>query len=411
MNVLFMTTGSLASVRSHSIYPDLIREFLKHGHQVHTVSSYEKRSGKETECLEEDGARVLKVRIGNLTKCGLLEKGISTLTIAGKYRAAMAKYFPKVEFDLILYSTPPITLVDLIASLKARDQAMTYLMLKDIFPQNAVDLGMLTKTGPKSILYSYFRGKEKQLYRVSDRIGCMSQANVRYLLEHNPGLDPAAVDVCPNAMEIRDVSLSEPQKAEVRERYGIPADKTVFVYGGNLGKPQDIPFVIECLKRTADHPEAYFVIAGDGTEYGRLRSWVAEAGPGNVRLIQRLPAEEFDRLTAACDVGLIFLDHRFTIPNFPSRLLSYMQAGLSVLACTDPVSDVGDVIEEGGFGWRCGSDDPEAAAAMVDRICRADRGGMGERALRYLRERYDVSVCYAQIMEQIRQVGDKRVSI
>ena len=81
--------------------------------------------------------------------------------------------------------------------------------------------------------------------------------------------------------------------------------------------------------------------------------------------MKRIPKDDYDKLAGACDVGLIFLDHRFTIPNFPSRLLSYMQAKIPVLACTDPNTDVGKVITGGGFGWWCESDDAQAFADTV----------------------------------------------
>jgi len=37
---------------------------------------------------------------------------------------------------------------------------------------------------------------------------------------------------------------------------------------------------------------------------------------------------------------MIFLDYRFQIPNFPSRLLSYMAAGMPVIVATDPNTDM-----------------------------------------------------------------------
>lgn len=92
-----------------------------------------------------------------------------------------------MKFDLIIYSTPPITFQRAVEYVKERDNAQTYLLLKDIFPQNAVDIGILSKNGWKGLIYKYFRKKEKKLYGISDRIGCMSEANCKYILSHNPG--------------------------------------------------------------------------------------------------------------------------------------------------------------------------------------------------------------------------------
>jgi hypothetical protein len=398
MNVLFLTTGTFHSINEHSGYPDLLREFKKNGHEVYIVSTNERRLGKETEYVDEDGAHLLKVKIGNLTKTNLIEKGISTLLIESQFKAAIRKYLSDIKFDLIMYSTPPITLVSAIEFVKKRDGAKTYLLLKDIFPQNAVDIGIMTKTGVKGLLYKHFRKKEKKLYKISDHIGCMSQANVDYVIEHNPEVDPKIVEVCPNCLEVIDKSVDEGKRKQIREKYGIPLDKTIFVYGGNLGKPQGVPFIIECIKKCAELDEAYFLIVGNGTEYGLLEDYEKISGQKNFKLMGRLPKDDYDSMVGACDVGLIFLDHRFTIPNFPSRLLSYIQAKIPVLAATDPNTDIGKVIVNGGFGWWCESDNTKHFMALVDKILKTDLSSYKNNGFTYLIDNYSVEKAYKRIM-------------
>lgn len=394
MNVLFLTIVEMDSIINHGIYPDLLRCFQAHGHQVYAVSPYEKRLQKATELKDDHGAKMLHVQIGNITKCGIIEKGLSTIQIESKFCAAIKKHFSAVKFDLVMYSTPPITFAKVIEYVKRRDHARTYLLLKDIFPQNAVDLGMMSTTGIKGVLYRYFRSKEKKLYALSDTIGCMSQANVDYIITHNPEVDPSIVEVCPNSIEVIDKSIDEETRRGVREKYGIPQDKKVFVYGGNLGRPQGVDFLIECLKNQRENQEACFLIVGDGTEYAKLEVFARECPQQNVKLMKRLPKDDYDTMVAACDVGMIFLDHRFTIPNFPSRLLSYMQAKLPVLACTDPNTDIGKVITEGGFGWWCESNDVEKFAQIVQMIIDLDSSTIGNMGYEHLLANYTVeSAC------------------
>ena len=149
----------------------------------------------------------------------------------------------------------------------------------------------MTKTGIKGLMYKYFRAKEKKLYGLSDKIGCMSQANVDFVLKHNSDVAADKVEVCPNSIDPIDMSISTEERIAMREKYGIPLDKKVFVYGGNLGKPQGIPFLIECLKNQANNELAYFLIVGDGTEYGKLDSYISEDKPQNVKIMKRLPKE------------------------------------------------------------------------------------------------------------------------
>lgn len=187
----------------------------------------------------------------------------------------------------------------------------------------------------------------------------------------------------------------------MRDKYGIPQDKKVFVYGGNLGKPQGIPFLMECIRTQRDHAHVFFLIVGDGTEYARLAAFIQKEGQGNVKLLKRLPKEDYDRMVSACDVGLLFLDHRFTIPNFPSRLLSYMQAGLPVLACTDPNTDVGKIVTEGGFGWWCESHDTASFDLLVRDIVPQELTDLSERAKAYLHEHYTAARAYRCVMDAL----------
>ena len=405
MNILFLSLLSFDSITERSIYTDLLREFTKHGHRVYVISPAEKRMGMDTHLIEEENATILRLRIGNTQKTNVIEKGISTVMIEPAFKNAIKRHFADVKFDLVLYSTPPITLVSAIEYVKKRDGARTYLLLKDIFPQNAVDIGMLSTSGIKGLLHGHFRRQERRLYEISDRIGCMSQANLEYLLEHNEDVKSrdirdkhaggsGIVEVCPNSIEVIDKSVDEETRLRIRERYNIPTEKKVFIYGGNLGKPQGIPFLIECLRKCRDIKDVFFLIIGDGTEYEILEEYVSSSAQGNLRLMKRLPKEDYDTLVGACDAGMIFLDHRFTIPNFPSRLLSYMQAKMPVLAVTDPSTDIGKVITEGEFGWHCESNDAEAVKARIVKIVDDDLKRKGLNAFDVLNKEYSASKGY-----------------
>lgn len=404
MNVLFLTMGRFDSIEAHSIYADLLRCFRNHGHEIYTIAPYEKRTGKKTELVHEKCAHILHIETGNVTGANnLISKGLAQVLLEPAFIRAIKKYFSDVKFDLVMYSTPPITFSKVVEFVKKRDGANSYLLLKDIFPQNAVDIGLMSKTGVKGVLYKHFRKQEKRLYALSDHIGCMSQANVDYVIKHNPEVNPAIVKVCPNCIEAVDKSVDEETRDRIREKYGIPKDKKVFIYGGNLGKPQGIPFVIECMKAVKDIEDAFFWIVGDGTEYGRIENYVNDTRQSNLKLMKRLPKEDYDAMVGACDVGLIFLDHRFTIPNFPSRLLAYMQAKIPVLACTDPNTDIGKVITNGGFGWWCESDDCEEFSKIITSIKAVDLKPMKEKVYCFLINNYSVEKAYRTIEKSIKQ--------
>ncbi len=408
MRVLFLTLVDFCSLEEKGVYTDLMRHFVENGHSVYIISPSEKRKHKSTKLIDYGNHKILKLRIGNFQKTNLIEKGISALSLERKFLKAIAKYFDKVKFDLVLYSTPPITLQKAVSYVKNRDNARTYLLLKDIFPQGAVDLGMINKTGIKKPLYRYFRKKEEQLYAKSDYIGCMSQTNVDYILNHNPQIKPDKVEICPNSIEPLIFEKKENEKTEIRKKYDIPLDKTIFIYGGNIGKPQGVNFICECLGAVRNNEGVYFVIAGSGTEYPKLESFISLNELSNVKLLPQIERADYENLVNACDVGLIFLDKRFTIPNFPSRLLSYMQASLPVLAATDKYTDIGKVIEEGCFGYWFESGDSAVFSQKVQQLCDSDlRKKMGMLARKYLEENYTVKHSYEIIMGRMAVVRGK----
>lgn len=401
MNILFLSIARLNDINEYGIFTDLLREFKNNNHEVYVVCARQKKYGLDTECSIEHGINMLRVRIGNITKTRTIEKGVSTLILEQHYLRAIKKYYKKVKFDLIVYTTPPITFDKVIRYVKKRNEASSYLLLKDIFPQNAVDLNMFNKEGP---FYWYFRHKEKNLYRNSDFIGCMSKANVDYVLKHNSNINPETVEVCPNSIEPMNIQVLENDRVQIREKYDIPTDKTVFVYGGNLGKPQGINFLIDCIRANENNKQSYFLIVGSGTEFGKLENFFNKENPKNAKLLSHLPKKDYEVLANSCDVGLIFLDKRFTIPNFPSRILSYMQASMPVLAATDINTDIGEVIESGKFGYWCESGNLEGFNQLVNKLCdRELRVGLGKNARAYLENHYTAKHSYEIIMKHFNK--------
>ena len=366
MNILFLSLSRFDDVSARGIYSDLMREFISRGNEVYIASPTERRFGKPTHLIESPHCHILKIKTLNIQKTNIIEKGIGTLLLESQFDRAIRRTWPDVHFDLILYSTPPITFNKVIERNRRRCGARTYLMLKDIFPQNAVDLGMMKKG---SLLYKLFRNKERKLYAISDRIGCMSPANCRYVIEHNPEVDPAKVELCPNAvMPVEIPEITDVQRADILKKHGIPADKTIYVYGGNLGKPQGIGFLMDVVEANEQQPDTHIVIVGSGTEYPKIADRFDATQPKNATLLSALPQQEYDKLVRACDVGLIFLDRRFTIPNFPSRLLSYLENSMPVLLATDTNCDMGRIAETEGFGLWAESGDLDSFMANMRRI-------------------------------------------
>lgn len=397
IKLLFVSLGSLESFDQQGIYTDLLKVFRDHGHSVYAIGVRERRSGLPTEYVESDGIHVLRVSAGNIQKTNLLEKGLSTLALKSHLVKAVNKHLPDVDFDLVLFATPPTTISGFIEAVKERTGAKAYLLLKDIFPQNSLDLGLLSKKGIKGLAYRYFKLTERKTYACCDWIGCMSPANVDYLLTHEPQIDPRIIEVNPNSLIPRDMSLSD--RSSFKEKYSLPDGVPVFVYGGNLGRPQNVPFLIEALKVNEERRAGYFAIAGNGTDRPLLEKWFESEKPKFAKLLPCLPRDEYDAMLVACDAGIVLLDHRFTIPNFPSRMLAYLQAGLPIVVATDEVCDMGAIAERHGFGVAVESEDPVSFVSACARLAGLDMRAMGERGRGYFVENCNAERSYELIME------------
>lgn len=395
MNILFLSLSMFDDVNERGIYSDLMREFIKRGNDVYIASPCERRFGKPTHLIENDHCQILKIKTLNIQKANVIEKGIGTILIEYQFDRAIQKYWGNVRFDLVLYATPPITYNRVIKNVKKRCGCRSFLMLKDIFPQNAVDLGMMREGG---ILHKIFKNKEKRLYEISDRIGCMSPANCEYILNNNPELGKSKVGLCPNAIDPVEIpNLSEEERKEILSKYNISKDKTLFIYGGNLGKPQGIDFLLKVIEANEQQKDRFIIIVGNGTEFPKMKRWFETYRPKYSKLLTALPKAEYDKLVRACDVGLIFLDSRFTIPNFPSRLLSYLENSMPVLLATDKNSDMGKIAEENGFGLWCESGDLKSFIYNMNLIT-AHIHEMGNRGREFLLKNYTVEKIYEKII-------------
>lgn len=383
MDILYLTLSD-PDIHSTGIYADLVNALADKGHAVTivyaddptvTVKTYLKNEGRNIE--------MLRVRCGRVFGVNFIIKGINTLRVEPLLRQAIRKYLADRHYDLVIYATPPVTFANVIRFCKKKYGCKSLLMLKDIFPQNAVDLGLIGNGGP---IHLFFRNKEKSLYELSDKIGCMSEKNVEYVTSHNSKETAGKCFIFPNTIDVK--------KAKKPLEHEKSDDVVRFVFGGNLGKPQAIDFLLKAIssERIRNNKKLSFMFIGNGSETEKVRS--AAAGLENMEFKGFLPPDEYNAIMNNCDVGLISLDSRFTIPNYPSRTLGYMSMGKPILALTDRNTDIKELIEdEAKCGKWCASDDIEAFAEACEWFLEhiSDLKGLGQNGYDYLVKNFDVS--------------------
>ena len=307
---------------SSTIYLDLVNELSEAGNQVYILAGTTKDVDANV-VHDVNGMKVAYVLLPDQFNAGKIKKGIVQLLIEPKMIAAAKKHFWNEKIDRIIYPTPPITLSNVVKTLKKHFNASTYLMLKDIFPQNAVDLKMMSVKNP---VYKYFKWVEKRLYTVSDRIGCMSLANIEYMRENSDEYIWNRLELFPNTVKIKPRVKRDNTDSEIVN----------FVFGGNLGRPQAVEFLLKGIEGLKDYKNAHFLIIGDGTESKRVEDYIAEKKLNNVEYHKSLPRDEYEELLKKQDIGIISLHPDFTIPNFNFNLFNFKCPAREMASCEIP---------------------------------------------------------------------------
>ena len=401
MNIIFPTISrAIQNIDNRGIYPDLVRKLAEEGHNVYVVFPKDRDSKVS---LEVQGTiRLLGIPFYRIIKSNPIERLWAMWRISSVFEKSISEHFGDVNFDLVLYATPPITFNKLIKRLKLKHQALCYLMLKDIFPQNAVDLGMMSEN---SIPFLRFKKLEQQLYEISDCIGCMSNRNIEYIKQHHGQVIGQKLEFFPNTIEVKNAPMSSAEKKEFRTEFGLPTDKTLVIYGGNLGKPQGIAFLKKVFSHYKGNENTHFVICGTGTEARSLGDYIDTKKLSHVTFINGLDRKLYDKLEASADIALVFLDARFTIPNYPSRILSYMENAIPILFSVDKSTDVAHDAEANAYGINTFHGDLNQFTGALDSLISNPkrRDEMGTKGREYLLKNFSVEFSSGAITDFYRK--------
>lgn len=375
------------------MYTTLVEEFVNHGHDVVVLAP----GNTKTLVSVEKSIEVLRVQTLPIKNVPNYLKGISNLLLPYQYAAALNKFYKEKNFDLIIIPTPPITLVALAAKLKKKFNASLYLVLRDIFPQNAVDLGFMKKGG---ILYNFFRRKEKKLYKEADFIGCMSEGNIDYVLKHNNFVNPSKLHELKNFQ--KPYKSTDNSRQFLKEKYKLN-NKFVVVFGGNMGKPQQLENVLTLAQAAMAYPDIVFLLLGEGVQMNRISGLIEKQNISNIYLNSTIPKQEYQDLISICDIGLISLHQDFTIPNIPSKALDYLNVGLPILASLDKATDFGSILDRYNFGlWVHATQPEELIEKLLNLYHNKElRETMGKNGKAYFNKYLLPDIAYNTIIQQV----------
>lgn len=399
MNILCLLPRYYEEENSSTLEKELVLELAK----KNTVTVATLSEIGETYLKKIDNIEVFKINVGDYysSKVTKIDKGLTMLKLPYVFSYNIKKYLGKNKYDLIITSTPMLNNPLLIKKLKSLYMSKVLLIIWDIFPQNAVDLKIIKS----KFLIDLFSKKYNKSIELSDYISCMSQGNKKYLSEKYPN-SSYKFFILKNWAQIKEKPTFN--KKLIKNKYGYTEEDFICIFGGNMGKPQKLENILELAKKSLDDKNIKFLFVGKGTERNLLENKVKNENINNIRFLDYIPREDYELITASCDVGLVSLDERFTVPNFPSKTTDYFKLELPILASLDSYAakDYGNFLQneiKGGLFALAGNTEELYKQLLKLKEDKSLRDKLGKNGRKYYENELGVDKAYKTIMKQIKK--------
>jgi glycosyltransferase involved in cell wall biosynthesis len=394
MRILLLVDCYLPNTKSSATQMhDLAIEFRRRNHEVMVLTPSD-RISTDLEIATEEGLQAIRVRTRKIKGASNVFRATEEMRLSSLTWRRARRFLRTRPADLIVFYSPTIFWGALVKRLKSLWGCPAYLILRDIFPAWAVDAGVLRK----GLVYRFFRRREIQQYEVADHIAVQSPANLSYFSKEFASRR-YPVDVLYNWATLHEEDLPA---SNYRKQLGL-CGKVVFLYGGNMGVANDVDNIVRLAARLSREEHIRFLLVGDGSEAGRLKTSVAENGLQNVQLLPAVSHREYLAMLAEFDVGLLSLDRRLKTHNVPGKLLGYMYWSKPTLASINPGNDLFEILEKNHAGLCVLNGDDETLALAALRLANdADlRASIGGNARRLLERDFSVEHAVTQIFDHL----------
>ncbi len=371
---------------------ELACEFKAKGHSVTVVTPYPKLKVK-TQISELDGVKVLRFKSGEIKNVNKIKRAVNESLLSVRAWRYGKKFFKENSYDLIIYYSPSIFWGKLVSQLKKLWNAPAYLILRDNFPQWAIDQGLIRRG---SLIEKYFRYFEKKSYNTADIIGLMSFKNLEWFKN--------TYHLNKKLEVLYNWAANKPVRAKInyKEKLGL-CGKVVYFYGGNIGYAQDMMNIVRLAKNMKNETKAYFVLVGAGDEVELVKKAIKREKMNNIILLPAVGQDEFKQMLASFDVGLFTLHKNHSTHNFPGKLLGYMVQGLPILGSINKGNDLKEIVEKAGAGLiTVNGEDEKFYQNALKLLDDENRKRMGEASRLLLRNVFSVESAARQIKQGVR---------
>lgn len=366
MNILLVVDDYLpgSTKVAAKMMHELALEFQERGHKVYVVTpGFNLKT--PFHIFELEGITVFQFASGEIKNVSKFKRAINESLLSYRALKFLKSIIINLNCELIVYYSPSIFWGYLIQTLKKIWKAKTYLILRDFFPQWAIDSGLLKEN---SIVTKYFHFFERKNYAAADKIGLMSPRNLRWFEKNYNG--KSKLEVLYNWVSDKPViNTSYP----IRTKFNL-IDKLVFFYGGNIGYAQDMSQILRLAKNFLNNPNVIFLLVGAGDEVSLVKETIKKESLSNLIILDPVSQEEYKSMLAEFDIGMFCLNANHTTHNFPGKILSYLVQSKPILGSVNLGNDLKEIVEDSNVGFVVNSGDDrllfEAATKLLDKKTR-----------------------------------------
>ena len=340
---------------SHLFY-ELAKEFVKQGDEVSVITGFPRYNIQKQNLPEKyksklvlnekiEGINVFRIKTLSLPRQILILRGLNHFLSAFVY---FLRGLAGIQYDYILVYSPPLPLGLTAYFLKVLKGKKVIFNVQDLFPQEAIDMGMMTN----KLMTGFFYALERFVYNKSDLVTVHSDGNKKYI--EKVIQDGDKVRVIHNWVNTEELSPGI-KNNEFSSLYKIDS-KFVVSFAGILGHLQDFEVILQAAKNLEKYNDIEFIIVGDGVAKGSIEENIRKKNIRNVRLIPMQPKDKYPQVLHSSDVGLVTLVKDLKTPVIPSKILSIMSSAKPVLATMLLSGDAPKIIKEskGGFFYDAG---------------------------------------------------------
>ena len=384
------------------MFHELAKKLVESGHDI-TVITPDEHIKKALEITDFDGVEVWRFRSGKIKNVGKVKRAINETLLSFLGWKAIRGHISPHDFDGVVYYSPSIFFGGLVRKIKKHCNCPSYLVLRDFFPQWAIDAGMI-KQG--SLIEKYFRYFERRSYYEANTIGVMSEKN-KESFERFHGKD-FPVEILRNWADLSKYnSLKE---NETRERFNIK-NKIIYFYGGNIGHAQDMVNLIRLARNMRQYENAHFLFIGQGDEVDLILDMAKKWELDNFSYFPPVDQNEFKDILSSVDVGLFSLSSKHTAHNFPGKLLGYMVQEIPILGSVNQGNDLLDLVNNNSAGYITINGDDEALLANAVSLYHSAnlRKKLGKGGYKLLCEEFSVESAEKSIISNL-EIEHERIS-